>query len=252
MIEEIDQANTGYDELDEALQDEVDSLLEVAMRQLGEDSVNAIVHQASQNAEGRSQNTYLLGIKHGIQDAINTQSTGSIVAGGQGQGTDSSGQGTGEPSEASGLFDPLSAEDQRTADRLALEELAKQKARDRNATQAPPAEDGLFALDNRQEDMGFVGGEPVSTSPSAAEMADLKAQMGQAFGELASLLGAKSNLTEEEETRLLPIMSKIFRIAAKMGYIQFKEAGRYVMQQIRELAGNEIADKLSLDNLQAG
>ncbi|MFM8443952.1 MAG: hypothetical protein ACKN9W_11520, partial [Methylococcus sp.] len=136
------------------------------------------------------------------------------------------------------LFDPISAADQRTADRLALEELAKQKARDRNATQAPTADDGLFALDNRQEDMGFVGGEPVSTSPSADEMADLKAQTGQAIGELASILGAKSNLTEEEESRIISVMSKIFRIAAKMGYVQFKEAGRYVMQQIRELAGN--------------
>ena len=47
-------------------------------------------------------------------------------------------------------------------------------------------------------------------------------------------------------------MSKIFRIAAKMGYIQFKEAGRYVMQEFRKFAGNEIADKLSIENLQAG
>lgn len=98
------------------------------------------------------------------------------------------------------------------------------------------------------------GAAPVTPEAQVAaeEMADLKAQMGQAIGELAALLGAKSNLTEEEETRLIPIMSKIFRIAAKMGYIQFKESARHVMQQIRELAGNEIADKLSIDNLQAG
>ena len=83
-------------------------------------------------------------------------------------------------------------------------------------------------------------------------MADLKDQMGQAIGELASLLGAKTNLTEEEEARLIPIMSKIFRIAAKMGYIKFKDAAQHVMSQIRQLAGDEIADKLSIENLQAG
>ena len=96
------------------------------------------------------------------------------------------------------------------------------------------------------------GASPPKAQAATDEMADLKAQMGQAIGELASILGAKTNMTPEEETRIIPVMSKIFRIAAKMGYIQFKDAARHVMQQIRELAGNEIADKLSIDNLQAG
>ena len=84
------------------------------------------------------------------------------------------------------------------------------------------------------------------------EMAALKAEMGDAIGELASILGARKNLTPEEESKIIPVMSKIFRIAAKMGYVKFKDAARHVMSQIRELAGNEIADKLSIDNLQAG
>jgi|GEM_PF-3308518 len=44
-----------------------------------------------------------------------------------------------------------------TLDQIALEELQKEKARQRNATEAPPADDGLFALDNRQADMGLWG-----------------------------------------------------------------------------------------------
>lgn len=74
----------------------------------------------------------------------------------------------------------------------------------------------------------------------------------------SSLLGRGLNaiqnkfLTEEEEMKLLPIMSKIFRIAAEMGYLKFKEAAGYVMQQIREELGNEVANKLSIENLQAG
>ena len=84
------------------------------------------------------------------------------------------------------------------------------------------------------------------------EMDALKAEMGQALGELASILGARLNLTPEEETRIIPVMSKIFRIAARMGYVKFKDAGRYVMAEFRKLAGPEIAGKLSIENLQAG
>lgn len=101
--------------------------------------------------------------------------------------------------------------------------------------------------DQAERDYKAAGIKPVAT-----EMEDLKDQMGQAIGELASLLGGKTNLTEEEETKLIPIMSKIFRIAAKMGYVKFKDAAQHVMSQIRELAGDEVADKLSIENLQAG
>jgi len=87
---------------------------------------------------------------------------------------------------------------------------------------------------------------------SSAEMEALKAEMGDAIGELASILGARKNLTPEEESRIIPVMSKIFRIAAKMGFVKFRDAAQHVMSQIRQLAGNEIADKLSIDNLQAG
>ncbi len=92
--------------------------------------------------------------------------------------------------------------------------------------------------------------KPVESAPS--EMDALKAEMGQAIGELASILGAKQNLTPEEESRIIPVMSKIFRIAAKMGYIKFKDAAKYVLDQIRQLAGADVADKISIDNLQAG
>ena len=84
------------------------------------------------------------------------------------------------------------------------------------------------------------------------KMDELKAKMGQALSELNSLLGGKMNLTEEEETKLLPIMSKIFRIAAEMGYLKFKEAAGFVMKQIREALGDKAADKLSIENVQAG
>ncbi len=87
---------------------------------------------------------------------------------------------------------------------------------------------------------------------SNSEMDSLKAEMGDAIGELAALLGVRKNLTAEEESKIIPVMSKIFRIAAKMGYVSFKDAARHVMSQIRQIGGDELANKLSIDNLQAG
>lgn len=96
------------------------------------------------------------------------------------------------------------------------------------AKQTGPVEkDRLKAEGQRQ---GDTNAEPPAT-PSAEEMADLRVQMGQAIAELAALLGAKTNLSGEEENRFLPVMSKIFRIAAKMSYIRFKDVGRNVMQR---------------------
>lgn len=104
------------------------------------------------------------------------------------------------------------------------------------------------------KDSAVDAAKPAETpiQPSNPEMDELRAEMGQALGELASILGARLNLTPEEETRIIPVMSKIFRIAAKMGYIKFKDAGRFVMAEFRKLAGAEVAGKLSIENLQAG
>ncbi len=65
-------------------------------------------------------------------------------------------------------------------------------------------------------------------------------------------------LTEEEESRLLPIMAKIFHIAAKMIELKlnrpanFEESAGYVMQQIRELTDKKTADKLTIQHLRVG
>lgn len=95
-----------------------------------------------------------------------------------------------------------------------------------------------------------VSAELSSDKKPESEMDSLMAEMGQAIGELASILGVKANLTPEEESKIIPVMSKIFRIAAKMGYIKFKEAARFVMDTIRKQAP-DAADKIEIKNLQA-
>lgn len=80
--------------------------------------------------------------------------------------------------------------------------------------------------------------------------AKAKAQLAEGIDELVSLLGGKKNLLPEEENRILPVMSKIFRAAAELGYLKFKDAARYVMGEIRGVS-NEVADKIEIKNLQA-
>ena len=70
-------------------------------------------------------------------------------------------------------------------------------------------------------------------------MDSLKAEMGDAIGELASLLGVRKNLTAEEEAKIIPVMAKDFPHRREDGYIQFREACRYVIQQIRQIGGDE-------------
>lgn len=93
--------------------------------------------------------------------------------------------------------------------------------------------------------------EPEAPTTPTSEMDDLKAQMAQAVDELAAILGVKTNLTPEEESQLIPVMAKMFRIAAKMSFVKFKDAARWVLDTIRAQSP-ETADKLSIDNLQAG
>jgi len=119
-------------------------------------------------------------------------------------------------------------------------------------------ENGVWESQDKTEYEGYDA-EPIESEVAKqgskkplSEMEDLKAQMGQAIGEAVSLLGGKMNMTEEEETKLVPIMAKIFRIAAKMGFIKFKETASYVMEQIRELADKETADKFTLEHLLGG
>lgn len=160
-----DVQNTGYDELDPALADEVDELIERAMRELGTETTNAIVEAASKNAVGRSPTVYLMGIKYGIQRAFDQRQSGAsgtadeTQPGGPGQGDESSRQDAEEPgrpdTQGADLLPAATAADRAESDRQALAEAQKEQQRKSNATQAPAADDGLFAQDNRQNELRF-------------------------------------------------------------------------------------------------
>lgn len=77
------------------------------------------------------------------------------------------------------------------------------------------------------------------------------AELGEGIDELVGLLGVRQNMLPEDEAHIIPVMSKIFRAAAKLGYVSFKEAARFVVNQVRQRYP-EAADKLTIENLQAG
>ena len=106
-------------------------------------------------------------------------------------------------------------------------------------------------IDAIQKKIDRLDGGIAPTAAPSSDMDDLKAQMAQAVDELAAILGVKTNLTPEEESQLIPVMAKMFRIAAKMSFVKFKDAARWVLDTIRAQSP-ETADKLSIDNLQAG
>lgn len=79
-----------------------------------------------------------------------------------------------------------------------------------------------------------------------------KADLMAGLGDLASLLSknTRSNITPEQEQQLLPILTKVFDAAFRLGYLKFQEAAKFVLDQIRAALGDEAADAITLDHLQ--
>jgi len=119
------------------------------------------------------------------------------------------------------------------------------------ATPLPESGANQPVVQPSQQPVAGEAPEQVRTQPAVSEKEQALADLGEGIDELVSLLGGKTNMLPEEESRIIPVMSKIFRAAAKLGYIEFKAAGRFVLEQIRAKS-KEVADKLSIDNLQAG
>ena len=92
--------------------------------------------------------------------------------------------------------------------------------------------------------------QPVEQSAEDKAKDDLKAalaDLGDIFGKNTRL-----NITPEVEQKLLPVMTRLFDAAFRLGHIKFKAAARYVRDQIREALGMEVADQLTHEHFQGG
>lgn len=86
--------------------------------------------------------------------------------------------------------------------------------------------------------------EPLRQPEAVVAKANLGDQ-GELFGK-----GALINITPEQEQKLMPILTRLFDASFRLGYIKFKEAARFVLAQLREAFGQEVADQITLDHLQ--
>lgn len=79
-----------------------------------------------------------------------------------------------------------------------------------------------------------------------------KADALRAIADIADILGkpTRLNIMPEEEQRLLPALTRLMDAAFTLGYLKFKEAARFTLDKLRELAGDEVANKVTLDHLQ--
>jgi hypothetical protein len=79
-----------------------------------------------------------------------------------------------------------------------------------------------------------------------------KADLGNALADLGDILSkpGRMNITPEQEAKLLPALTRVFDAAFRLGFVKFKQAAKYVLDQIRAALGDEVAAEISIDHLQ--
>ncbi len=79
-----------------------------------------------------------------------------------------------------------------------------------------------------------------------------KADALKALGDLSDILGSagKAFITPEQEQKLLPVLTRLMDAAFRLGYLKFKQAAKFALDQIRAALGDEAADAITLDHLQ--
>lgn len=90
--------------------------------------------------------------------------------------------------------------------------------------------------------------------PEAAPQSDeekAKADLKAALGDLGDILGkgTRLNITPEQEQKLLPVMTRLFDAAFRLGHIKFKQAARFVRDEIRKALGKDVEDLATLKRL---
>lgn len=95
--------------------------------------------------------------------------------------------------------------------------------------------------------------EAAKKPAKSAEQMRAEADLMAGLADLADIFGknTKLNMMEpEQEQKLLPILTKVFDAAFRLGHIKFKQAAKFVLDTIRAKLGADIADALTLEHLQ--
>lgn len=117
------------------------------------------------------------------------------------------------------------------------------------------APDGTYNA-ARNRDSFLTDEERAAKAPNKTEEEILKEKatndLNDALGELGSIFGknVRSNITPEQEQKLLPVLTKVFDAAFRLGYYEFKAASKFVLETIRSKIGADVADSITIDYLQ--
>lgn len=91
-------------------------------------------------------------------------------------------------------------------------------------------------------------------SPSAKSPDQLRAEADLMAGlaDLADIFGknAKLNMLPEQQQKIGPVLTRVFDAAFRLGYVKFKQAAKFVLDTIRTRIGADIADQITIDDLQ--
>lgn len=79
-----------------------------------------------------------------------------------------------------------------------------------------------------------------------------QADLDAALGDLGDLLGkgTRLNITPEQESKLVPILTRLFDAAFRLGYHKFKRAAKFVLDTVRAKLGAEVSDQITIEHLQ--
>lgn len=79
-----------------------------------------------------------------------------------------------------------------------------------------------------------------------------QADLDSALGDLGDIFGKsyRKNITQEQEQKLIPVLTRVFDAAFRLGFIEFKDAAKFVIETIRNKIGADIAETINIDQLQ--
>jgi hypothetical protein len=121
-------------------------------------------------------------------------------------------------------------------------------------------DNGIYESKDGTEYDGYEA-EPITAQSAQSgekplsEMEQVDADIDDVLGDIGRVLMGrmgKGVMPTDDSAELLPLMSKLMGLAVKKGYLTFKENARFVLDTIRAKLGDDVANTLDIDDLQAG
>lgn len=103
-----------------------------------------------------------------------------------------------------------------------------------------------------QELVNQLADEQEAPAQENESIAKAKADLDSALSDLGDIFGKnfRAEMTPEQEQKLIPVLTRLFDAAFRLGYQEFKQAAKFVLDTIKSKIGNDIAESVTIDQLQ--